>query len=163
MSFPIGDINYPMAGRTRHLKWSAISRKKSLDTLIVYISKTNKTNQNTPWVYFMDIARRRSNNSLSWWSSSCCRQKRPCLSRQELIDMLDAFPDYFLRLHIVCDTRSGFKQENDSYTWLCFISPLHDDVHNSQCYPGYFREPHWNSMGLPEISRVTWQLWMLRS
>ena len=25
-------------------------------------------------------------------------------------------------------------------------------------YPGYFREPHWKSMGLPEISRVTWQL-----
>ena len=23
-------------------------------------------------------------------------------------------------------------------------------------YPGYFREPHWKSMGLPEISRVTW-------
>ena len=25
-------------------------------------------------------------------------------------------------------------------------------------YPGYFREPHWFSVGLPEISRVTWQL-----
>ena len=25
-------------------------------------------------------------------------------------------------------------------------------------YPGYFRESHWLSMGLPEISRVTWQL-----
>ena len=25
-------------------------------------------------------------------------------------------------------------------------------------YPGYFREPHWLSMGLPEISRVTWQV-----
>ena len=24
-------------------------------------------------------------------------------------------------------------------------------------YPGYFREPHWKSMGLPEISRLTWQ------
>ena len=23
-----------------------------------------------------------------------------------------------------------------------------------QCYPGYFREPHWKSMRLPEISRV---------
>ena len=27
-----------------------------------------------------------------------------------------------------------------------------------QSYPGYFREPHWISMGLPEISGVTWQL-----
>ena len=25
-------------------------------------------------------------------------------------------------------------------------------------YPGYFWEPHWKSMGLPEISRVTWQV-----
>ena len=29
------------------------------------------------------------------------------------------------------------------------------DTHTCQGYPGYFREPHWNSMGLPEISRVT--------
>ena len=26
-------------------------------------------------------------------------------------------------------------------------------------YPGYFREPFWFSMGLPEISRVTWQVY----
>ena len=26
-----------------------------------------------------------------------------------------------------------------------------------QAYPGYSREPHWNPMGLPEISRVTWK------
>ena len=25
-------------------------------------------------------------------------------------------------------------------------------------YPGYFREPYWFSMGLPEISRVIWQV-----
>ena len=25
-------------------------------------------------------------------------------------------------------------------------------------YPGYFREPHWKSMGFPAISRVTWQV-----
>ena len=30
--------------------------------------------------------------------------------------------------------------------------------HTCQGYPGYFQEPHWKSMGLPEISRVTWQL-----
>ena len=27
-------------------------------------------------------------------------------------------------------------------------------------YPGYFLEPHWKSIGLPEISRVTWQVWI---
>ena len=26
-------------------------------------------------------------------------------------------------------------------------------------YPGYFREPHWKSIGLPQISRLTWLLW----
>ena len=26
-------------------------------------------------------------------------------------------------------------------------------------YRGYFHKPHWKSMGLPEISRVTWQVW----
>ena len=30
--------------------------------------------------------------------------------------------------------------------------------HTCQGYPGYFQEPHWKSMGLPEISRVIWQL-----
>ena len=29
-------------------------------------------------------------------------------------------------------------------------------------YPGYFREPHWiHSMGIPEISRVTWRVFVL--
>ena len=32
--------------------------------------------------------------------------------------------------------------------WLLYLSS----------YPGYFRELHWFSMGLPEISRVTWQV-----
>ena len=36
-------------------------------------------------------------------------------------------------------------------TWKCWI-------HSCQGYPGYFQEPHWISMGLPEISRVTWQV-----
>ena len=31
-------------------------------------------------------------------------------------------------------------------------------VYICQGYPGYFWEPHWKSMGLPEISRVTWHL-----
>ena len=35
--------------------------------------------------------------------------------------------------------------------------------HTCQGCPGYFREPHWMSMGLPEISGVTWQLWFMDS
>ena len=31
--------------------------------------------------------------------------------------------------------------------------------HTSKGHPGYFHEPHWKSMGLPQILRVTWQLW----
>ena len=27
-------------------------------------------------------------------------------------------------------------------------------------YPGYSREPNWKSMGLPEISSVTWKAWI---
>ena len=26
-------------------------------------------------------------------------------------------------------------------------------------YPGYFQEPHWKLMGLPEISRITWHVY----
>ena len=33
--------------------------------------------------------------------------------------------------------------------------------HTCICHPGYFREPHWQSVGLPEISRVTWHLWYI--
>ena len=31
--------------------------------------------------------------------------------------------------------------------------------HLSSCYIGYFWEPHWFSTALPEISRVTWQVY----
>ena len=34
-------------------------------------------------------------------------------------------------------------------------------VHHSSC-PGYFRQPQWLSLGLPEISRVTWQVCIRR-
>ena len=34
-----------------------------------------------------------------------------------------------------------------SSSWQCLSS-----------YPGYFREVYWQSLGLPEISRVTWQV-----
>ena len=34
--------------------------------------------------------------------------------------------------------------------------------HTCQGYSNYFWEPHGNSMGLPEISRVIWQVWYQR-
>ena len=41
--------------------------------------------------------------------------------------------------------------------WSLGVSNITTESQN-QCYTGYFREPHWNSIGLPEISRVNWQL-----
>ena len=41
--------------------------------------------------------------------------------------------------------------------WLWYCT----DYSYLSSYPGYFREPHWFSMGLLEISRVTWQVWLL--
>ena len=43
--------------------------------------------------------------------------------------------------------------------WWC-REPGH---HTCQGYPGYFQQPHWKSRGLPEISRITWQLWAISS
>ena len=40
---------------------------------------------------------------------------------------------------------------------LRIIVPLGGD--SCQDYPGYSREPNWKSIGLREISWVTWQLW----
>ena len=37
--------------------------------------------------------------------------------------------------------------------FVCVITEL-------SSYPGYFWEPRWFSMGCPEISRVTWQVWV---
>ena len=39
--------------------------------------------------------------------------------------------------------------------WLSGIMCL---LRDNACYPGYFREVYWQSLGLPEISRVTWQV-----
>ena len=39
----------------------------------------------------------------------------------------------------------------------CTIPVSGGHSHTCQGYPGYFQEPHWKSIGLPEISRVTWQ------
>ena len=44
------------------------------------------------------------------------------------------------------------KETVNSHDVTCLTSP------ELSSYPGYFREPHWISMGLLEISRVTWQL-----
>ena len=55
-----------------------------------------------------------------------------------------------------------------AWHFLCFVLFFYDMtwmvnvvscLAELPCYPGYFREPHWLSMGLMEISRVTWQLW----
>ena len=40
-----------------------------------------------------------------------------------------------------------------SYLWIKMNS------HTCQGYPGFCHEHHWKSVGLPEISRVTWQVW----
>ena len=48
---------------------------------------------------------------------------------------------------------------------ICFLNTFlswHIPVYTYlSSYPGYFREPPWNWMGLPEISRVTWQVFLL--
>ena len=51
--------------------------------------------------------------------------------------------------------------EGWNHTRLCVLTRSHKHAcQMCQSYPGYFWEPHWNSMGLLEISRVTWQLCM---
>ena len=42
-------------------------------------------------------------------------------------------------------------------TLKCNVSMIHGQLSS---YPGYFREPHWKSMGLPEIYRH-WAYWRL--
>ena len=46
-----------------------------------------------------------------------------------------------------------------------WIEGRSEQVEDAQLYtyPGYFRDPHWKSMGLPEISWVTWHLSILVS
>ena len=50
-----------------------------------------------------------------------------------------------------------------NYTWLIQIRtnewPPSLWIAQLSGYPRCFRERHWLSMGLPEISRVAWQLW----
>ena len=73
----------------------------------------------------------------------------------------------FLTVKQKFDIRVGFVQKP---LWhACFKSrpgcqwvSLKDMGVKSTCqgYHGYFRESHWKSMGLQEISRVTWQLYL---
>ena len=55
---------------------------------------------------------------------------------------------------------TSFSHNHDLSITLCgsWVIPLwacNNSWHTCQVYPGCFREPHWLSMGLPEISRVT--------
>ena len=59
---------------------------------------------------------------------------------------LDVVDSPFIALHVCC--------ASVSIRWAVTLLLV------SSClpsYPGYFREPHWKSMGLPEICRVNWQ------
>ena len=66
------------------------------------------------------------------------------------------------------DNRLATKNHNtiatkQSTTNLC-ASSMGSTVHEShtcQGFPVYFREPHWKSMGLTEIYRETWQVWIM--
>ena len=42
--------------------------------------------------------------------------------------------------------------------YLLYWSYINSICAYMSSYPGYFWEPYWFSMGLPEISRVTWQV-----
>ena len=45
-----------------------------------------------------------------------------------------------------------FLRHKHKYNAKCMLTVPH-----LLSYPGYFREPHWKLMGLPEMSRVIWQ------
>ena len=59
---------------------------------------------------------------------------------------------------------SGDLRRRDAHEtslwWVLMLINIQTVTHTAylSSYPGYFREPHWLSMGLPEISRVTWQV-----
>ena len=44
------------------------------------------------------------------------------------------------------------------YSTKCI--PGTEELAELSSYPGYFREPHWLSVRLPEIFRLTWQVWI---
>ena len=56
---------------------------------------------------------------------------------------------------------AGEESSIDKASKTCILLWDHETLHYLSSYPGYFREPHWNVMGLPEISRGTLQVWHL--
>ena len=72
-----------------------------------------------------------------------------CNERFVMICLLGS---YFLTLFLIVIL--VFKNQWN-FHWLRLKS------HTCQGRPGYFGEPEWISMQLPEISRVTWQIWNL--
>ena len=102
-----------------------------------------------------------------------------CMTRWKTFDysnvIMSAIASQITSLTIVCSTvYSGIDQrKHQSSASLAFVwgihwptvqfahasCPLHDweCSHTCRGYPGYFWESHWKSMGLPKISRVTWQ------
>ena len=85
------------------------------------------------------------------------------------VDEIILFLQHVLIFHIIfflCPpegTESSHMHEADDenyergYEWWLMVEAKKVTVmlHTCQVCPGYFREPHLNSMGLPEMSRVT--------
>ena len=96
---------------------------------------------------------------LNWNTAICNRaSQRPCwiqygLSRDQWLNGI------MQGNHLVlCEGQVGRSRPhwvNVPRSEVCIA--MQQDVRG---YPGYFQEPHWKSMGLPEISRVTGQTYI---
>ena len=80
---------------------------------------------------------------------SICSEKKPCV--------------VCMRSHSVAPFWQCYNEKHTILESLTYIVlPVQEysiQVYTElPSYPGYFQEPHWKSMGLLEISRVTWQL-----
>ena len=122
----------------------------------------------------------------SYWNYKVHRQQKLCEQWQTWLNILYVAPrplwfilvvkmDIFamVEYHWKCTCMPCWKHlpfiisiyEQDSIvpgdalmTIVCRPSTI-EIQHTYQGYPGYFQELHWKTMGLLEISRVTWQLW----
>ena len=56
-----------------------------------------------------------------------------------------------------CHTSFPLPSGLNSRRYVTWADWKQEQIPYLSSYLGYFREPHWKSMGLPEISRVTWQ------
>ena len=61
---------------------------------------------------------------------------------------------FTFKKHGVCQGQLTFRAIRIQWS-----GSLLSNQQSCQSYSGYFQEPHWRSMGLPEISCLTWQLW----